>query len=248
MVAKAQIPKLLIVVAVVSGFLNLLFIPLFISSQLSSKKPTFDSFSLENFNTFSALKNHIQGMGGSSSSEVSTPFNKRGEDYQDSRDFQDSQYSQDYQDSQHTRNSYLFPLNPGNFKEISSYYGPRVDVFGKGVWRNHEGIDLTSHTPQANVHAVADGIVLESYWDFVYGVMVKLEHSDGSTSLYAHLFYETQKKYQLRRVSKGDKVKRGQILGRIGNTGISTAPHLHFELNVSQEKANNPMNWLNFPE
>ncbi len=172
------------------------------------------------------LNTYTPGLGGSSLLEIPNPvFNKRG-------------YNSDY----------LFPLNPGNFKEFSSLYGPRLDVFGKGIWRNHEGIDLTSYTPQANVYAIADGVVIESYWDFVYGVMVKLRHSDGSTSLYAHLFYETKKKYQLRQVFKGYIVQRGQILGRIGNTGLSTAPHLHFEFNPSKKTANNPLNWIPYPE
>ncbi len=202
-----------------SLLINILFLILFLIPRSHHLNPSTDT-----------PLPHIQGMGGSRLFNYPSPTFKQKEE-----GFIEHQ------------NYYLFPLNPGSFNMITSYYGPRLDVFGNGVWKNHVGIDLLSHTPQANVYAIEEGIVLESHRDFIYGVMVKLEHPDGSTSLYAHLYKETQKKYQLRMVSKGDRVKRGQIIGRIGNTGISTAPHLHFELNVSKEKANNPLKWLKFP-
>ncbi len=141
------------------------------------------------------------------------------------------------------RELYPFPLNPGSVKRIGSLYGLRKDVFGNtNEWRLHEGIDVSSHIPQDDVYAVADGVVISSYPPSrphaIYGAMVKIQHNDGTTSLYAHLSLKT--------VVRGTLVKQGQIIGKVGNTGLSTAEHLHFEIDI-KNKCKDPAVWLRIP-
>ncbi|WDA59540.1 M23 family metallopeptidase [Deinococcus aquaticus] len=101
---------------------------------------------------------------------------------------------------------------------VSSGYGPRV--LG-GVREDHWGVDIVAPvgTP---VRAARSGRVLESRPDFDrgWGWTVVLEHPDGWITRYAHLSANL--------VQKGELVVRGQPVGRVGNTGRSTGPHLHF--------------------
>jgi hypothetical protein len=113
-------------------------------------------------------------------------------------------------------------------RKISSKFGDR--------WgRKHEGIDIPAPkgTP---IVATAEGIV--KYSDSKvrgYGNMIVLEHADKVFSVYAH--------NQKNLVRVGARVKRGQMIGRVGNTGRSTGPHLHFELRM-QNKARDPARYL----
>lgn len=110
----------------------------------------------------------------------------------------------------------VFPLMA---PKISSKYGKRVHPVRK-VTRHHSGIDLAS--PQgAHVRAVLEGFVVFADEHGGYGKLVTVQHADGYTSLYGHL--------DEIRVSPGEKVVAGQIVGRVGSTGLATGPHLHFE-------------------
>lgn len=100
----------------------------------------------------------------------------------------------------------------------TSGYGIRVDPFTK-EYRYHNGLDIKVPIGTA-VGAAADGIVIACGWAGGYGKMIKIQHYNGYTTLYGHL----SKIY----VRVGQKVKRGQIIGRSGNTGRTTGPHLHF--------------------
>jgi murein DD-endopeptidase MepM/ murein hydrolase activator NlpD len=103
----------------------------------------------------------------------------------------------------------------------------------------HRGLDLAQklYTP---VIAAADGIVLQSGLAVPgnpsqsYGMRVVIAHSPTLSTLYAHLD-DTR---QVPTVKAGDRVKRGQIIGYIGMTGITSGPHLHFEVHVSGEALN----------
>ncbi len=85
----------------------------------------------------------------------------------------------------------------------------------------HTGVDIATNynTP---VIATADGIVEAAGYDTLYGNHVLLRHANGYETLYAHM--------SSIRVSKGDKVRRGQILGFVGMTGHTTGPHVHYEV------------------
>lgn len=95
--------------------------------------------------------------------------------------------------------------------------------FGYRNSGKHEGIDLDARRGDF-IHAVADGRVVEAGRDrgSGYGKMVKIRHKNGFTSLYAHLGSIE--------VSKGEKLKRGDVIGRAGKSGRSTGVHLHFEI------------------
>jgi murein DD-endopeptidase MepM/ murein hydrolase activator NlpD len=98
----------------------------------------------------------------------------------------------------------------------------------------HPGMDIAARrsTP---VRASAEGVVVRSEWDDTYGHMVVLDHGFGLSSLYGHNARNL--------VSVGDRVARGQTIAFVGNTGKSTAPHLHFEVKKIGVPVN-PRNYL----
>lgn len=91
---------------------------------------------------------------------------------------------------------------------------------GARAW-THLGVDIGCPvgTP---VTAPADGVAVEPYNDGSFGIAVAVEHPDGWVTLYAHLSRAA--------VSPGQRVERGQLLGWSGNTGLTTGPHLHWQL------------------
>ena len=116
----------------------------------------------------------------------------------------------------------MFLKAPLVYKRISSKFGMRLHpIFHK--WRMHEGIDYVNKigTP---IKAIADGKVVYKGWIKGYGWSVEIKHKNGYTSLYAHLH-----KFK-RNLRVGQWVKQGQIIAYLGNSGLSTGPHLHFGL------------------
>jgi murein DD-endopeptidase MepM/ murein hydrolase activator NlpD len=114
---------------------------------------------------------------------------------------------------------------------LSSRYGRRIDPF-TGQPAFHRGLDFSARvgTP---VLAPASGRVKRASRGGSLGLLVELDHGNGLVTRYAHL-----DEYLVR---KGDWVTRGQIIGRVGNTGRSTGPHLHYEV-VENGRSQNP--WL----
>jgi len=96
----------------------------------------------------------------------------------------------------------------------------RYDKYGN--WRPHKGVDLVKPwgTPVRAAHA---GKISFAGWNGGYGVSVEINHS-GAMTRYAHLSREY--------VSVGQWVAKGQVIGRVGSTGLSTGPHLHFEVGL----------------
>ena len=118
-------------------------------------------------------------------------------------------------------------------RNVTSGFGTRQHpVFG--TVRQHNGIDIAANHG-ASVVAADTGTVITSRFDSAYGNVVVIAHGNGRTTLYAHL--------STRSVSRGDVVQRGQQIGLIGSTGISTGPHLHFEVSVNGQRVN-PMRYL----
>ncbi|MBE9047308.1 peptidoglycan DD-metalloendopeptidase family protein [Pleurocapsales cyanobacterium LEGE 10410] len=108
---------------------------------------------------------------------------------------------------------------------LTSHYGWR--------WgRLHRGIDIAAPvgTP---VLAAASGTVINAGWHSGYGNLIKLKHSDGSITLYAHNHRNL--------VSHGQQVERGEQIAEMGSTGHSTGSHLHFEIHFEDEGAVNPL-------
>ena len=105
---------------------------------------------------------------------------------------------------------------------LNSGFGPRLSPW-TGTTEFHAGVDLSA-PPGTPVKATAPGTVRVAGNAAGYGTMVVLEHGHGIESRYGHL--------QAVSVSKGQQVERGQLIGLSGNTGRSTAPHLHYEVLV----------------
>ena len=105
-----------------------------------------------------------------------------------------------------------------------------------GGYRGHVGVDLTMSGAYGKpVYASAGGTVIFSGWSGGYGKCVKIRHSNGYTTYYAHMSANL--------VSVGETVTQGQQIGRIGSTGNSTGPHLHFELRINGSPVN-PMRYI----
>jgi murein DD-endopeptidase MepM/ murein hydrolase activator NlpD len=121
---------------------------------------------------------------------------------------------------------FSFPLK--NFRRTSSF-GPRINPI-TGNLRVHQGLDLAAPLG-TEVYASRDGVVTETGEDPVYGKYVIIEHAGNWTSLYGHL---SSINTLLR-----NSVKSGSLIGKVGSTGQSTGPHLHFEIR-QYGKAQNP--------
>ena len=117
---------------------------------------------------------------------------------------------------------------------ISSDFGPRIDPF-TGRKQFHNGIDLAGRrtTP---ILATADGVVEKVQWDRTLGWYVKLSHGSGYQTLYGHL----QSKPSL---AKGRAVKRGETIGRMGDSGRATATHVHYMV-IRNKMALNPIKYI----
>jgi murein DD-endopeptidase MepM/ murein hydrolase activator NlpD len=127
----------------------------------------------------------------------------------------------------------ITPLNTEKYW-VSSPFGYRSDPFTE-TKKFHSGIDLAAKrgTP---VHATGKGVVIYAQMSYGgYGNLVKVDHGDGIVTKYAHLYTIS--------VKKGDVVERGQIVGKVGTTGRSTGPHLHYEVNLNG-KAVNPVRYM----
>lgn len=105
---------------------------------------------------------------------------------------------------------------------LGSPFGIRSDPIA-GLRALHEGIDFNAE-PGTPVIAAADGVVLSAAYHNDFGNMVELDHGEGLTTRYAHLSRMD--------VKPGRLIKRGELLGAVGNTGRSTGPHLHFEVRM----------------
>ena len=126
------------------------------------------------------------------------------------------------------------PVSNKNLKRMASGYGMRIDPFLK-VKRMHYGLDFSLEKGNP-VYATADGkikTVKSSFGGF--GKYIYIDHENGYMTVYGHL-----DKFKVKR---GQKVKRGELIAYSGNSGRSTAPHLHYEI-IKNGKKVNPINYF----
>ncbi|WP_227762334.1 murein hydrolase activator EnvC family protein [Zhaonella formicivorans] len=121
---------------------------------------------------------------------------------------------------------------PG-YDRITSDYGYRIHPILK-TKRMHTGVDIAAPSG-AEVVAAEKGTVVFVGWFGAYGKTVLVEHGSNITTMYPHLSAYS--------VKEGDTVARGDQIGKVGSTGLSTGPHLHFEVRVNGEPVN-PWNYL----
>lgn len=124
-------------------------------------------------------------------------------------------------------NRYIWPIHG----RLTSYFGPRN--LGMGTSSFHRGIDIAapSGTP---VGAARAGTVTFAGWSTQgYGNLVRVRHADGSEAWYGH--------FSSISVSVGQYINQGDSVGRVGSTGLSTGPHLHFEVHEPNGNARDPL-------
>jgi murein DD-endopeptidase MepM/ murein hydrolase activator NlpD len=125
------------------------------------------------------------------------------------------------------------PVKNEDLKHMASGYGYRSDPFTK-IRKFHYGMDFTARTGTP-IYATGDGVVYKADASLSgYGNHIEINHGYGYKTLYAHL-----SKYKCR---PGQRVKRGDIIGYVGSTGRSQAPHLHYEVFKGSERVN-PLNF-----
>lgn len=117
--------------------------------------------------------------------------------------------------------------------KVSSYYGPRIDPFN-GRTAMHGGIDFRAATGTP-VLATGEGVVTKAKRIGGYGKVVEVRHKNGYTTRYAHL--------SRIHVKVGQRIRKGKIVGKVGSTGRSTGPHLHYEVRRS-DKTRNPSKYI----
>ena len=119
--------------------------------------------------------------------------------------------------------NFIWPV-PGYYNSVSSHFGPR--------WgRTHGGIDISGYNIYGkDIVAAKAGTIIVVTYNWSLGNYVMINHGDGYVTLYAHMssFVSTTK--------VGKYVQQGEVIGKIGSTGDSTGPHLHFEIRINGTK------------
>jgi len=122
----------------------------------------------------------------------------------------------------------IIPI-PRGTDRLASGYGMRMHPVYKTM-RMHQGVDFAAPTGTP-IYATGNGVVTRAERNrHGYGLMVEIDHGYGYTTLYAHM-HEIE-------VRPGQQVKRGEVIGTVGNTGTSTAPHLHYEVHRNDRTVN----------
>lgn len=118
--------------------------------------------------------------------------------------------------------------------KLESGFGGRRNPFGGSGYEFHSGQDIDA-PPGTPVVAGASGTVIFTGWQNGYGQLVVIDHGGGLTTRYGHLSHID--------VELGKVVTRGEFLGKVGSTGRSTGPHLHYEVRINDEPVN-PLQYL----
>ena len=127
----------------------------------------------------------------------------------------------------------IMPVYNEDLLLTGSGFGMRFHPILK-IWRMHEGIDFYAYTG-TDVFATADGYVRAVHLSETFGKVIVIDHGFGIQTYYAHL-----SKFL---VKKGQMVKRGHVIGQVGNTGLSKGQHLHYEVHVNGKEVD-PVNYF----
>jgi murein DD-endopeptidase MepM/ murein hydrolase activator NlpD len=129
----------------------------------------------------------------------------------------------------------IWPIK-GGLGHISMYFGQNINPFS-GQYYIHKGIDISTYRSGDPVVSTADGQIVTIDYDENFGNYILIKHKLGYYTRYAHLLSA--------RVRLGQRVQQGDVIGYIGNTGLSTGPHLHYEIHIGSDVVD-PYRYINF--
>ena len=212
-------------------------------AQVEAKKKTLDSKKASLQSAYSKSKKHMADI-----EKEKADYEKRKEQLDkeeaEAQKELDKLYAENPSGGTLSPGGWMFPV-PGTRIYISSGYGWRWNntQYHSGVdicmWRNSDG---SSAINGKNIVAAKAGKVISVIKKYSsktgYGAYVVIDHGGGFSTLYAHC--------SLISVQQGQTVKQGQVIGKVGNSGNSTGPHLHFEVRING-KHTNPMNYIKLP-
>ena len=128
----------------------------------------------------------------------------------------------------------IWPIKGGQ-GHISMYFGQNINPFS-GQYYIHTGIDISTYRSGDPVVTTADGQVVTIDYTEDFGNYIIIQHKHGYYTRYAHLLSA--------RVRQGQMVQQGDVIGYIGNTGLSTGPHLHYEIHIGSDVVD-PYKYIN---
>ena len=122
----------------------------------------------------------------------------------------------------------IMPIYNKDLKRTGAGFGMRKHPI-LNITRMHEGIDFYA-TTGTEVYATADGVIESARYSTTFGNVVTIDHGYNLETLYAHLTRFN--------VKEGQRIKRGQVIGFVGSTGLSSGPHLHYEVHLNKKEIN----------
>jgi len=128
----------------------------------------------------------------------------------------------------------IWPIKNG-LGHVSMYFGQNINPFS-GQYYIHKGIDVSTYRSGDPIVATADGQVVTIEYTEDFGNYVIIRHKHGYYTRYAHMLSS--------RVRLGQRVQQGEVIGYIGNTGLSTGPHLHYEIHIGSDVVD-PYKYMN---
>ncbi len=200
-------------------------------------------FTIRNSGTGGA--NRYKHLEGHESTDIVKEVAKKLDKVENKLNIQSLSYNELIKEIQEKKNLYkslpiLQPIHVNEMTRIGSFFGYRPHPI-LGIIHMHKGLDLVA--PQGTpIYASGDGTIIGIEYNNTgsgYGNSILIDHGvNGLTSRYAHL--------SAINVKKGQKVKRGEQIGECGSTGLSTAPHLHYEIMINGA-AVNPLRYMLAP-
>lgn len=132
-----------------------------------------------------------------------------------------------------------------DYEQRTSHFGYRYIPNCAQCSRYHQGLDFTPGEGKA-IYSIMDGEIVDAGWDGSFGYRVVIRHVIFKNELeYTTIYAHMQPSIVTKQLQSGNKIAKGEIIGLVGNTGVSTGPHLHFEIHKN-EKVLDPIDFFDF--
>lgn len=131
-----------------------------------------------------------------------------------------------------------------DYEQRTSHFGYRFLVNCPSCSTYHQGVDFTPGEGKA-IYNIMDGEVVDAGWDGGFGYRVVMRHVIFEGLEYNTIYAHMQDSFITKRLQPGMQLEKGEILGLVGNTGVSTGPHLHFEIHEN-DKVLDPIDFYDF--